>query len=139
MNEETLMTEPAFPTLHLDDVEVVTAPDTSIIRPLARVSGASMAHGTLLPGRTSKAVMHPVIEEIWYVLSGRAELWRKHGERESVMEVGQGTSLAIPTGTHFQFRTVGNTSFTFIMCTIPPWSGDHDALPVDHFWPVEPD
>jgi mannose-6-phosphate isomerase-like protein (cupin superfamily) len=127
---------PSFTTLDLDDAEIVTAPDTSIIRPLARVTGASMAHGTLLPGCVSKAVMHPVIEEIWYVLGGRAELWRRHGELESTVDVGAGVSLVIPTGTHFQFRTVGEEPFTFIMCTLPPWSGEHDAVSVDGHWPL---
>jgi mannose-6-phosphate isomerase-like protein (cupin superfamily) len=131
------MTPTGFPTLHCDDADIVTAPDTSIIRPLVRVTGASMAHGTLLPGRVSKAVMHPVIEEIWYVLGGSAELWRKRDDDESILIAGPGTSIAIPAGTHFQFRTAGDEPFTFIMCTLPPWSGDHDAVAVEDHWLAE--
>jgi mannose-6-phosphate isomerase-like protein (cupin superfamily) len=128
----------AFPTLHLDDADVVTAPDSSIIRPLVRVTGASLAHGTLPPGHVSKTVMHPVIEEIWFVLGGRADIWRKNGPKQSIVTVAAGASLAIPARTHFQFRTAGDEPFTFIMCTLPPWSGDQDAVAVDNHWPVEP-
>jgi len=127
--------KPVFTTVHLNDVPTESAPDTSVIRPLARLAGASMAHGTLLAGSVSKAVAHPEIEEIWYVLSGHAELWRKQGEQTDTVEIGPGTSTVIPVGTHFQFRTIGNEPFRFIMCTVPPWSGSHDAVDVTEHWP----
>src|SRR5680860_1925205 len=91
------------------------APDMSEIRVLLDTHGGSMAHGTLPPGGISLAVRHRAIEEIWYVLGGEADIWRKQGEREEVVRVRAGVCLTIPTGVHFQFRTVGNDSFRFLM------------------------
>ena len=47
-----------------------------------------------------------------------------------------GQSLALPAGCEFQFRTVGAEPFVFIMCTLPPWPGDVEAIPVAGKWEV---
>jgi mannose-6-phosphate isomerase-like protein (cupin superfamily) len=125
-----------FETVTLRNDYDVLAPDTSEIRLLTRMAGGSMAHGTLPPGETSLAVVHRTVEEIWYVLSGRAELWRQQGQQESVVELGAGTALTLPAGTRFQFRTTGDEPFRFIMCTMPPWPGDDEAVRVPDYWPV---
>lgn len=125
-----------FETVLLPEPYDALAPDTSEIRLLGRVVGGSMAHGTLHPGGVSLAVMHRTVEEIWYVLSGRAEIWRRQGEREAVVDAGAGASITIPVGTRFQFRTLGAEPFRFIMCTIPPWPGADEAVRVDDHWPV---
>jgi mannose-6-phosphate isomerase-like protein (cupin superfamily) len=126
-----------FATKRRSDEPDTVAPDTSEIRLLASGTRGSMAHGTLPPGRVSLAVRHRNVEEIWYVVSGRAEIWRKQNEHEEVVDVGPGTSLSIPPGTHFQFRTVGDGPFRFIMCTMPPWPGADEAVRVLDHWPVE--
>lgn len=125
-----------FETVRLRDGFDVLAPDTSEIRLLTRVAGGSMAHGTLPPGGVSLAIAHRTVEELWYVLSGRAELWRRHGDQESVVEIDAGTALTLPVGTRFQFRTTGDEPFRFIMCTLPPWPGAGEAVRVPDHWPV---
>lgn len=125
-----------FETVTLPEAYDVLAPDTSEIRVLGRVSGGSMAHGTLPPGGVSLAVTHRTVEEIWYVLDGVAEIWRKQGDQEVTIEARAGTSITIPVGTHFQFRTLGTTAFRFIMCTMPPWTGADEAQRVPGHWPV---
>ena len=95
-----------------------------------------MAHGTLLPGRVSLAVEHRSVEEIWYVLSGSAEIWRSNDESDAVVFAKPGTSITIPVGTRFQFRTVGDQPFCFIMCTLPPWPGEGEAIRVPDYWEV---
>ena len=112
----------------------VLAPDGSEIRVLGAVGGASMAHGVLPPGAVSLAVVHRTVEEIWFVLSGRAEVWRKQGDVESVIEAVPGVGLTIPLGTSFQFRTVGPDPFVFLMCTTPPWPGEGEAVRVEDYW-----
>ncbi|MEA2583969.1 MAG: hypothetical protein QOF33_2054 [Thermomicrobiales bacterium] len=112
------------------------APDTSEIRVLARTARGSTAHGTLPPGAVALAIVHRTVDEIWYVLSGRAEIWRKQVEHEEVVETGPGTSLTIPLGTHFQFRTVDDEPFRFVMFTMPPWPGDDEAMRVPDYWPA---
>jgi len=115
------------------DVEVL-APDGSEIRVLSRHRSASSAHGTLPVGAVSLAIQHLTIDEIWYVLSGRAEIWRKQGESEGIIDANSGTSLTIPVGTHFQFRTVGDEPFCFVMFTTPPWPGDQEVVQVNGCW-----
>jgi mannose-6-phosphate isomerase-like protein (cupin superfamily) len=126
-----------FSTVRLASDPDVMAPDTSAIRVLARTERGSSAHGTLAPGATALAIKHRTIDEIWYVVGGCAEIWRKLGDRETVIEAGPGTSLTIPVGTHFQFRTIGAEPFCFIMMTMPPWPGDDEAVRVPDYWPVE--
>ena len=123
-----------FTTMSLPAEFTVTAPDGSGIRELARLSRGSLAHGVLAPGSVSRAIRHQTIEELWFVLSGSAKIWRKLGDSESIEAIGAGDSLTIPVGTQFQFRTLGAEPFTFIMCTMPPWPGADEAVCVDGKW-----
>ncbi len=116
--------------------DFLTAPDGSQVRPLLQVSRGGMGHCTLPPGAVSRAVRHKTIEEIWYVLGGEGQVWRKLGEREEVVDVRRGVCLSIPTGAHFQFRTTGGEPLTFVMATMPPWPGTDEAVRVDDRWPV---
>lgn len=125
-----------FVTMHISPLSDVHAPDGSEIRILTRHQRASSAHGTLPVGVVSRAICHRTVDEIWYVLSGRAEIWRKLGDYEEVIAADAGTSITIPVGTHFQFRTVGTEPFCFIMFTTPPWSGDDEAVHVVGLWDV---
>ena len=68
---------------------------------------------------------------------GRGQVWRKQGEREEVIDVGPGSSLSIPVGTHFQFRNTGWEPLCFVMCTMPPWPGPQEAVRVPDHWPVD--
>ena len=134
----TLADPYAIATVRVDACDLF-APDGSEIRVLSRCAGASMAHGTLPPGRTSLAIRHRTVEEIWYVLGGSAELWRRLGDQDSAGIVTAGQSLAIPVGCEFQFRTVGSEPFTFIMCTLPPWPGPDEAILVQGKWEASHD
>ena len=112
----------------------VLAPDGTEIRVLAQLSNGGMAHGTLPAGCTSLAIKHRTVAELWFVLGGSAEIWRRLGDIESVDIVQPGQSLTIPKGTEFQFRTSGPEPFTFIMCTMPPWPGPDEALFIEGKW-----
>jgi mannose-6-phosphate isomerase-like protein (cupin superfamily) len=128
--------EVEFSTTQLAESYDAIAPDGSEIRLLGRVRGGSMAHGALAPGLVSGAVKHQTVEEIWYVLGGRAELWRRLGAHESVVEIGEGVAITIPVGASFQFRTTSEEPFQFIMCTMPPWPGDDEAVQIEGPWPA---
>jgi len=110
------------------------APDGSDVRILLRLRGGGMAHFELAPGRTSKAVAHLTVEEIWFFLSGRGEMWRKQGAREEVVPVGPGVCLTIPLGTHFQLRSFGYELLAAVGVTMPPWPGDDEAYEVEGKW-----
>ncbi len=123
-------------TSRLGEAYDVLAPDGSEIRLLVATTRGSMVHGTLPPGRVSLAIAHRQVEEVWYVTAGQGEVWRKIGDQESVVTVAPGSALTIPTGAHFQFRTIGPEPFQFVMCTMPPWPGAHEAVRVPDHWPV---
>lgn len=113
------------------------APDKSEIRLLLEMTGGGLAHCTLPPQGVSLAVKHKTIEEIWHFIQGQAQVWRKQGKREVVVDVGPGTCLAIPTGTHFRFRNTGKDPLGFIIATMPPWPGEQAAVRVQDHWQVK--
>jgi mannose-6-phosphate isomerase-like protein (cupin superfamily) len=125
-----------FETRRLPAAPDVVAPDGSDVRILLGLRGGGMAHFTLAPGQTSRAVAHRTVEEIWYVVSGRGEMWRKDGARAEVVTLEPGLCLTIPLGTAFQFRALGAEPFRAVAVTMPPWPGEGEAYPVDGAWPA---
>ena len=111
-----------------------TAPDGSAIRFLLKLNRGEVNHFTLPPGRTSTAVVHRTIEEIWYVLQGRGQMWRREGENEEVLDLAPGVSFDIPLGTRFQFRNTGDGPLSVLIATMPPWPGDDEAIAVEGPW-----
>jgi mannose-6-phosphate isomerase-like protein (cupin superfamily) len=108
--------------------------DGSDVRLLLRLDRGSMAHFELGPGRTSRAVAARTVEEIWYVVRGRGEMWRKQGRREEVVPMEPGICLTIPRGTWFQFRCIGREALAAVGVTMPPWPGPEEAYEVDGKW-----
>jgi mannose-6-phosphate isomerase-like protein (cupin superfamily) len=121
-------------TVELPDARDTLAPDGSEIRRLVRGTGTSLAHCRLPPGSVSRAVSHRTVEEVWYVLSGRGEVWRKQGDREEIAEVARGWSLNLPVGAHFQFRCTGHEALCLLIATTPPWPGDGEAVAQSGPW-----
>jgi mannose-6-phosphate isomerase-like protein (cupin superfamily) len=125
---------PPFGTIALADAPRVKAPDGSDVRPLLALGGGSLAHFELAAGRTSVAVAHRSVEEIWFVTGGRGEMWRKAGGRDEITTLAAGVSLTIPAGTAFQFRSLGSEPLTVIATTMPPWPGEGEAYEVAGRW-----
>jgi len=115
--------------------EPVLAPDGSEIRELVVGARASMVHCTLAPGAVSRAVAHRTVEELWFVLKGKGEVWRKLGTREETIEARPGTSLDVPLSAHFQFRNTGDGALEILIVTMPPWPGAAEAYRVPDHWP----
>ncbi len=110
----------AFATMRVPIERTAVAPDGSDVRVLLGLGGGEMAHFELPPGETSTPVGYRTVEEIWFFLSGRGEMWRRQGEREEVVSVGPGICLTIPLGTRFQFRFYGDEVLAAVAVTIPP-------------------
>lgn len=123
-----------FKTLQLPAKPDVIATDGSNVRILLQLAGGGMAHFELPPGETSIAVTHRTVEELWFILSGRGEMWRRQGGREEIVPVEPGVCLTIPLSTHFQFRSLGDTPLMAVAVTMPPWPGDGEAYPVAGKW-----
>jgi mannose-6-phosphate isomerase-like protein (cupin superfamily) len=50
-------------------------------------------------------------------------MWRRLGGREETVEVAAGTSVSIPVGTRFQFRSDSDEPLSAVGATMPPWPG----------------
>ncbi|AMO24362.1 hypothetical protein GCM10027034_14040 [Ramlibacter solisilvae] len=121
-------------TLPLPTEPTVLAPDGSEVRVLLAASGGSMAHFTLPAGAVAKAVTHRTVDELWFVVSGAGEMWRRHGEQQDIVRLVPGLCLSIPQGTHFQFRAAADQSVSAVAVTMPPWPGESEAIFVDGVW-----
>ena len=76
------MSQP-FETRTLESAPVVIAPDGSAVRPLCVLPGAgSFAHFRLGPDDVARAVVHETVQEIWFVVAGAGQMWRRQGETE---------------------------------------------------------
>lgn len=112
-----------FETCSLEDSRQVPAPDGSTVRPLCRLTGlGGFAHFQLEPGEVARAVLHATVQEIWYVVGGAGEMWRRQAGREDCTLLRPGVCLTIPLGCMFQLRaTEGTEPLQVVAVTMPPW------------------
>lgn len=127
--EDRLFTEMLLPARH-DAV----APDGSLVRVLPSLAGGSMAHFELGAGEASRAQRHRTVSEIWYVLQGLGRMWRQQDGHAREIDLRPGMALTIPVGTSFQFRNTGREPLAAIGVTMPPWSGEDEAVDADGPW-----
>jgi mannose-6-phosphate isomerase-like protein (cupin superfamily) len=124
-------------TIALAGAPEVTAPDGAAVRPLCALPGlGSFAHFQLAPGEVSRAARHVTVQEIWYVVSGRGQMWRQQeGGAAAVVSLEPGVCLTIPLGTAFQFRAAaGAGPLRVVAVTMPPWPGAGEARPAAGPW-----
>ena len=124
----------SFDTKRLGSTPDAIAPDGSEVRLLCGTARGSVAHFTLPPGAVSRAVAHRSVEEVWFFVSGRGQMWRRLDAREEIVEVEHGVSITIPVGTHFQFRADPHGPLVAVGMTMPPWPGDGEAYAVEGRW-----
>jgi mannose-6-phosphate isomerase-like protein (cupin superfamily) len=122
---------PGFETMRLPAERTEVAPDGSDVRVLLRLGPGGLAHFELGPGQISKATRHRTVEEIWYFVGGRGQMWRRQGDKTEIVEVDPGTCLTIPLGTDFQFRALGSEPLAAIGATMPNWPGPDEAIQVE--------
>lgn len=120
----------------------VIAPDGSEIRLLLdgrhRAAGASMVEVVLPAGQVSRPVYHRTVEELWYILEGRGQVWRCPPDADpgefAPCPVQPGDALTIPPGWRFQFSADldAGAPLRFLCITLPPWPGPEEAQPADY-------
>lgn len=121
-----------FSTMRLVEALEVTAPDGSAVRPLGVLPGvAGFAHFELDPHQVSAAVVHATVEEIWYVIGGSGQMWRRQDGHEETVALESGVCLTIPLGTEFQFRA-GENGLRVVAVTTPPWPVGTDEARAAH-------
>jgi mannose-6-phosphate isomerase-like protein (cupin superfamily) len=128
------MSSTAFDTKPTGAAPDVIATDGCEVRVLCATPRGGMALFTLGPGMVGRAVAHRTVEEIWVVVRGRGQMWRKSGDREDIAELAAGVSVSIPLGTHFQLRSDGTEPLEAVAVTMPPWPGDGEAYIVAGKW-----
>ena len=124
----------------------VYAPDGSEIRLLADAgngaSKSSMVEVALPAGQVSRPVYHRTVEETWYILEGRGQVWRCPQGRDaasvSPVDVSPGDALVIPTGWRFQFAAGPDGALRFLCHTTPPWPGEDEAVAAEYSGMGEP-
>ena len=129
---------PGFSTKLLPADPDTTAPDGSRVRELLSLRSGSAAHFELPPGGVSRAGRHRTVDEIWYILEGRGEMWRRNGSFQVVVSLKPGLCLTIPVGTSFQFRSIADSSLSAFAVTMPPWpaGSDDEWVSVAPHWSV---
>lgn len=110
------------------------SPAGAEIRHLMEGAAGNMIHATVLPGQVNRATVHATVSELWHILSGRGEVWRRDGHDEEVTVLGPGVSIDIPAGTAFQYRCIGPEPLRFLCVAMPPWPGDAEATLVEGPW-----
>ena len=110
------------------------APDGSEARLLFEGQHGGLAHFTLPAGTVARAVRHRTVEEIWFVVRGRGQIWRRYEGEASVIDLDPGTSCTIPRGAEFQFRARVEADLVVLIATMPPWPGDHEAISIQGKW-----
>ncbi|MFQ6029130.1 MAG: cupin domain-containing protein [Dehalococcoidia bacterium] len=124
---------------HRAELPDAIAPDGSEIRLLIdqrhQARGASMVEVVLPPGGVSRPVWHQQVEEIWYILEGRGQVWRCPPDTDpntmAPVSVGPGDALTIPTRWRFQFGANPEAALRFLCVTLPPWPGPEEAQPAE--------
>jgi mannose-6-phosphate isomerase-like protein (cupin superfamily) len=129
-----MSTKSIFQTQSLKKDYDYLAPDTSEIRLLPYFDGGGLCHCTMGPNKTSVAVRHKTVNEIWYCLSGEGEINQKRNEVSETRKFSRGDSFTIPVGNSFQFRNIGSTNLCILILTIPKWPGDQEAEMATPYW-----
>jgi mannose-6-phosphate isomerase-like protein (cupin superfamily) len=125
-----------FAAMHVDNAPDVVAPDGSAVRVLVRTASGSMARFSLPPFAVSHAVAHRTVDELWYFLAGSGRMWLRAGDREAIIDVAAGLSVAVPVGTAFQFRSDSAEPLQAVGVTMPPWPGEDEAIALAGPWPA---
>ncbi len=106
---------------------------------ICKVNNASLSLCQLEQGKTTVAQRHRTVEEIWFFISGKGEIWLKQEQIEKSKEVSKeetkivkkNTCITIPANTHFQLRNTSDEPLIIVVTTAPPWPGKQENLKVE--------
>lgn len=119
------MTLPSEPT--------AKAPDGSDVRVLLDSSHGGLAHFEFPPSATSPAIRHRTVDELWFFIQGRGQMWTSVGSKDG-FDVYPGVCVSLPVGTSFQIRSFGHEPLAAVGATMPKWPGEGEAEVVSGPW-----
>lgn len=112
------------------------SPAGAEVRLLLGTSLGAIAHCTLPFGKTSRAVQHQTVSEVWHVIGGMGEIWRKNNKGAEITALKPGVTIDIEVGTLFQYCSLDAGDLVFICMTTPPWPGANEAIHAkESAWP----
>jgi mannose-6-phosphate isomerase-like protein (cupin superfamily) len=106
------------------------------IRMLLQRPEGELTHARCPAGRCSEAAAVSGTSEMFFVMAGRGVLWRKHDDREDVVELRPGRAALIPAGTTYQFRSGPKADLTFMVATLPMWVHENWHAADESAWPA---
>lgn len=80
----------------------------------------SLAHVEILPKQASLKHIHPIIEESYYILHGKARMIVNDQE----IFLTRGESICIPPKTPHQIFNIGTENLSFLATCVPAWTPD---------------
>ena len=132
--EVTSSTRGCWATVDLPDVAGQKAPNGSELRKLLACDQGDVAHVRLPANATTLPISHRTVDQVWYVLMGAGEVWRRRDAVEDAVRIGAGTCLTIPVRTTFQCRNLGSRPLELLIGTFPRWPGRDEAAVADGLW-----
>lgn len=107
---------------NIGEVTSFTTKDGSEIRELLAhrnscIQAQSLAEARLPVGASTTPHYHPLTEEIYYILSGQAQM--RIGDE--LQAVGPGDAIAIPPGAPHQITNTGSETLVFLCCCAPAY------------------
>lgn len=94
------------------------------IRHILTSPGGDLTHAVCLAGSTSGTHHLPELDEGYFVLSGRGEIWRAVNGRDAVTALRPGRWVSMPAGMRFQYRANVGSSLVFLVVVLPSWHED---------------
>ncbi|GAA5179727.1 hypothetical protein GCM10025771_22520 [Niveibacterium umoris] len=91
---------------------------------LLKDTSLSVIQERVPPGKTERTHRHAQARQFFYILEGRAEMWRA-GET-FVLSTGEG--LEVPPGVAHQFRNPFGEDVVFLVISSPTTRGDREDL-----------
>jgi mannose-6-phosphate isomerase-like protein (cupin superfamily) len=121
-------------TIDLPEAPDHRGPDGSESRELLDCADGGVAHLRLPANSTTPPVVHRTVDQVWFVLEGEGEIWRRRDDTHEAVRVRAGTCLTIPVGTSWQCRNLGSTPLEMLVGTFPRWPGPGEAVEADGPW-----
>jgi len=87
----------------------------------------SVACVTMPPGKSSLLHSHPIAEESYFILQGKARMIVNH--EQAVLSPGQ--AVLIPPDHAHQIINIGQTDLEFLAICVPAWEPTNTVFPDD--------
>jgi len=128
------VTKTAWETKVLTEAyDYISPGGASEIRELPSFDQGEITHARALPARPSIAATTTGLYELFFILGGEGELWRRSGDLEDVTPLRPGRCVSVPPGISFQYRAT-NGPLDFIVSTAPRWRRENWAESALRHW-----